>query len=195
MAQPAEVYWNKPHLVGKNGLIAVEIRRLRNLSQHGIGWLEKYLFSLTLRLLVETGFPDSYSIWLTCNIGQLQSHVTIRASWQVENMRVTVLIGLFALVVFAWGQSHAPSPPPGDWEHTMWIDGTLTAIESVEVGMSRKDLDKLFTPEGGLHAISQGEVYLYKECPYIKVDVQFTKDGKISRISRPYLAHPTTAKD
>ena len=73
----------------------------------------------------------------------------------------------------------------------MSIDGTLTAIESIEVGMSRFDLDKLFRPEAGLHPATEGAVYIYKECPYIKVNVQFTKDGKISGISRPFLERPT----
>ena len=110
-------------------------------------------------------------------------------------MRAATLIGLLAFVTVAFGQNHASSPPSDDWEHTLWIDGTLTAIESVEVGMSHKELDKLFRPEGGIHRRADGDVYIYKECPYIKVSVQLTKDGKISQISRPYLERPTRATD
>jgi hypothetical protein len=110
-------------------------------------------------------------------------------------MREAMLIGLLAFVSILLGQNQAPSPPKGDWEHTLWIDGTLTAIESIEVGKSHKELDSLFEPEGGIHARAEGYVYIYKQCPYIKVNVQFTNDGKISRISRPYLERPTRARD
>jgi hypothetical protein len=109
-------------------------------------------------------------------------------------MRAAILIGLLVFVTIALGQNQAPSPPKGDWEHTLWIDGTLAAIESIQVGMSRKESDRLFAPEAGFHG-GQGEVYIYKQCPYIKVNVQFTNDGKISRISRPYLERPTQAWD
>ena len=60
--------------------------------------------------------------------------------------------------------------------------------------MSSKELKKLFTVEGGIHK-TEDYVYIYKKCPYIKVNVQLTKDGKISRISRPYLERPTGAVD
>ena len=110
-------------------------------------------------------------------------------------MRAATMIGLLAFVTATLGQNHAASPPSsGDWEHTLWIDGTLTAIESIEVGMSSKELEKLFTLEGGIHQ-TEDYVYIYKECPYIKVNVQLTNDGKNSRISRPYLERPTRAVD
>ena len=110
------------------------------------------------------------------------------------SMRAATMIGLLAFVTATLGQNHTPSPPSDDWEHTLWIDGTLTAIESIEVGMSSKELEKLFTVEGGIHQ-TEDYVYIYKECPYIKVNVQLTHDGKISRISRPYLERPTGAVD
>ena len=109
-------------------------------------------------------------------------------------MRSAMLIGLLAFVTIALGQNQAPSLPKGDWEHTLWIDGTLAAIQSIQVGMSHKELDRLFAPEYGFHG-GHDEVYIYKQCPYIKVNVQFTNDGKISRISRPYLERPTQAWD
>lgn len=110
-------------------------------------------------------------------------------------MRSALLVALLAVVTIASAQHTAPNPPAGDWQHLMWVDGTLTAIESIEVGMSRQDLEKLFTQEGGLHAITDGEVYIYKQCPYIKVSVQFASSGKIAKISRPYLERPTRAVD
>ena len=64
-------------------------------------------------------------------------------------MRKAILVGLLAFVTLLYGQK---SLPTSDWEHMLWIDGTLTAIKSVQVGMSQKELDRLFAPEGGLHS-------------------------------------------
>jgi hypothetical protein len=81
---------------------------------------------------------------------------------------------------------------PQDSDHTEWIAGVLKATQSIKVGMTRADLLKVFTTEGGLSWSSQRT----RQCPYIKVDVKFAaatnseelpKD-KIVDISRPYLA-------
>lgn len=82
-----------------------------------------------------------------------------------------------------------------DAEHTQWIAGALNAIQSIKVGMTRADLMKQFTVEGGLSTTSQ-RTYVYQHCPYIKVDVKFAASSreqertsdKIIEISRPYLA-------
>lgn len=82
-----------------------------------------------------------------------------------------------------------------DPEHTRWIAGALKAIQTIKVGMTRADLMKLFTVEGGLSTTSQ-RTYVYQQCPYIKVDVKFAassreeehQSDRIVEISRPYLA-------
>ena len=80
-------------------------------------------------------------------------------------------------------------------QHTQWIAGALKAMQTVKVGMSRSDVMKVFTTEGGLSTTSQ-RTYVYQQCPYIKVDVKFAASSreeespsdKIIEISRPYLA-------
>jgi hypothetical protein len=80
-------------------------------------------------------------------------------------------------------------------EQTKWIEGVLRSIEAVKVGMTRSELLKVFTGEGGLSTTSQ-RTYVYRQCPYIKVDVKFASDSpaqelptdRIVEISRPYLA-------
>ena len=60
--------------------------------------------------------------------------------------------------------------------------------------MTRADLMKVFTTEGGL-SIASHRTYVYRQCPYIKVDVKFTAPSlgeelptdKIVEVSRPYL--------
>lgn len=86
-----------------------------------------------------------------------------------------------------------------DREHTAWIAFTLRSIQAIKAGMTRSDLMKVFTTEGGLSTSSE-RTYVYRQCPYIKVDVKFSNSShgeelptdKIVEISRPYLAWSVT---
>jgi len=93
------------------------------------------------------------------------------------------------------------SVPVGDdyaQERTKWIAKVLRQITKFEPGMKRQDLLKVFTTEGGLSTRFQ-RTYVYAECPYIKVNVQFKAasdegnvvaeepDDIIESISQPYL--------
>lgn len=77
--------------------------------------------------------------------------------------------------------------------HSEWVAQTLAAIQTIKVGMTRKDLLKLFTVEGGI-STRNSRTFVFRECSYIKVDVGFEPMGatedqyKIIRISKPYLA-------
>jgi hypothetical protein len=67
----------------------------------------------------------------------------------------------------------------------------LLWTETIKPGMTRSDLLKVFTSEGGISFRTQ-QTYVLKQCPLIKVDVQFAKSGKeaddkITAISRPYI--------
>jgi hypothetical protein len=87
-----------------------------------------------------------------------------------------------------------------DWEPTKWVDSVMRAISTIKPGMTRGHLLRVFREEGGISNRRQ-QVYVYKQCPYIKVDVEFTPVGdeadelskapadKIIRISRPYLQY------
>jgi hypothetical protein len=110
-----------------------------------------------------------------------------------------------ALLALAYGaaERHARStaPPP---DHTRWVEQSLTEIQKVKVGMTRADLKKVFAGEGGLSTGTR-RTYGFRDCPYIKVDVEFDPVGRperdaegrvtleesdadvITKISRPYL--------
>jgi hypothetical protein len=74
-------------------------------------------------------------------------------------------------------------------------------METIKVGMTRADLLKVFREEGGVSTRTQRQ-YAYRECPYIKVAVEFEREGnteapfpekgedKIVKISRPFLEWP-----
>jgi hypothetical protein len=89
-------------------------------------------------------------------------------------------------------------------DQTQWVTDSLKEMQKVKVGMTRADLLKVFTTEGGL-STGLNRTYVYQGCPFIKVDVEFKpvgrpardKDGRVTlveasgdvikKISKPYL--------
>ena len=87
-----------------------------------------------------------------------------------------------------------------DQEHTQWIDQVMRSIATIKPGMTRKELLRVLTTEGGLSTRKQ-QRYVYRHCPYIKVAVEFSPldDGqepspedKIVKISQPFLEYSIT---
>jgi len=81
--------------------------------------------------------------------------------------------------------------------HTEWIAQSLKEMSTIKTGMTRADLLKVFREEGGLSTRTQRQ-YVYRECNYIKVAVEFEPvettaafpenvNDKIVKISKPFL--------
>jgi hypothetical protein len=91
-----------------------------------------------------------------------------------------------------------PEGPAYAQQRTDWIAKVLSRIDSIHAGMTRKDLNRVLTTEGGLSTRLQ-RTYVFVDCPYIKVEVRFkaaagTTDligespgDVIESISKPYL--------
>lgn len=87
---------------------------------------------------------------------------------------------------------------------TEWVAESLKEMQTIKVGMTRADLLKVFTTEGGL-STRLTRTYVYRGCPFIKIDVEFDPVGRpardregrvtlveadgdvIKKISKPYL--------
>ena len=84
-----------------------------------------------------------------------------------------------------------------------WVAASLKRMLTIEPGMSRDQLMRVFTTEGGLFT-AMGRTFASRDCPFFKVDVKFRRaldsepnsNGKwlqefdsdvIASISRPYL--------
>ncbi len=90
-------------------------------------------------------------------------------------------------------------------EHVDWVAQVLTRMDGIKPGMTRTDLLKVFTTEGGLSTGLQ-RTFVSRDCPYFKVDVTFRAVGRPDRdregrvtlaedgrdeivsVSKPYLA-------
>lgn len=76
------------------------------------------------------------------------------------------------------------------------IANALEECQSIKPGATRAELSKIFQTEGGLSTTTH-RTYVYRDCPYIKVDVDFTPSSPqqavekptdtVSKISKPYL--------
>ena len=111
-------------------------------------------------------------------------------------MSVAATVG--ALACFLSLSASTAQDDKGAPKRIEWVGKSLREMQAVKVGMTRADLLKVFTEEGGLSTRSQ-QTYVYRECPYFKVDVRFepvggvhapdfvSPDDKIVTISRPYL--------
>lgn len=84
-----------------------------------------------------------------------------------------------------------PGEPVIDWGHAQWLGNVLAWIDTIKPGMTRSDLLRVFSTEGGFSTRTH-RTYVLKQCPTIKVDVAFSVSGneaedKITQISKPYL--------
>ncbi|WP_395748471.1 hypothetical protein [Prosthecobacter sp.] len=86
-----------------------------------------------------------------------------------------------------------------DQKLTKQVADIYVECQKIAPGVTRRELLKVFTTEGGLSTATQ-RTFIHRQCPIIKVDVEFKlsdpKQGElderptdtISKISRPYLA-------
>ena len=120
---------------------------------------------------------------------------------------VSLLLAAFISTGVAPGQS--PAKPPGvDPGLTRSMDQVLKDVSSIQMGMTRAELLHVFTTEGGL-STRDGQQYVYRRCPYIKIIVRFRRPADadpdwndapdqdwtgdiIESVSKPFLEDPVT---
>jgi hypothetical protein len=110
----------------------------------------------------------------------------------------TPITFLAALLIGCWFATPSFAGRSVDENLTKQISAVLTECRKIMPGMTRANVLKVFTTEGGL-STARHRTYVYRACPYIKVDVDFTpSDPKqngteeqptdiITTISKPYL--------
>ncbi len=107
--------------------------------------------------------------------------------------QIASLICIYILCAGTFAQTAESTQSQVD-QHTAWIADALRAIQAIKVGMTRADLAKTFTTEGGISTAAR-RTYVFRQCRFIKVDVKFEAatlaeehpTDKIVEISRPYL--------
>ena len=107
---------------------------------------------------------------------------------------------VIAFTTFIWSAAQSQDPEG----HSEWIAKGLKEMQAIKVGMTRAELLKVFKEEGG-SSTRAWRRYVYRESPYIKVDVEFEPveepedklthhpHDKIVKISKPFLEWSITA--
>ena len=101
-------------------------------------------------------------------------------------LATTFVLGLFSMQSFA--------DRSVDTNLTKQISDILKECGSIKPGMTRADLLKVFTTEGGLSTQTRRR-FAHSRCPYIKVNVEFARTESkqeqptdtITKISKPFL--------
>ena len=108
---------------------------------------------------------------------------------------VAAAIPLVAMLVMRPAIGASETPTDANRQHSAWVLDSLVKMETIKPGMTRAELLKVFEREGGISSASEAH-YVFRDCPYFRVDVVFTltKPGlvespsdKIKTISRPYI--------
>lgn len=86
---------------------------------------------------------------------------------------VSLLLAVFVWIGVAAGQSPVKSLVT-DPALTRSIDQVLKDVSIIQSGMTRAELLRVFTTEGGLSTRDE-QRYVYRRCPYIKVMVSFRR--------------------
>jgi hypothetical protein len=115
---------------------------------------------------------------------------------------VLPMLLLKAAVCDAQQKTQQQMPPPS---HVSWVADVLKKMQTIKPGMTRADLLRVFTTEGGL-STGIRRTFVSRDCPYFKVDVEFRAVGRpdrdaqgrvtlredardiVTTVSRPYLA-------
>ncbi len=120
---------------------------------------------------------------------------------------VSLLLAVFVWIGVAAGQSPV-KPLVTDPALTRSIDQVLKDVSIIQSGMTRAELLRVFTTEGGLSTRDE-QRYVYRRCPYIKVMVSFRRPADadddwggapeeertgdiIQSISKPFLEYSIT---
>ncbi len=116
-------------------------------------------------------------------------------------------VALVCVAVLSSWNILAQAPVTG--EECKPIAQALEATKKLKPGMLRAELEKEFEEDGGISffekdseaSFRQKGRYVYRKCPYIKIDVELIFEGtteapapsqkdRIRSISRPYLEYP-----
>src|SRR4051812_13231533 len=108
-------------------------------------------------------------------------------------MKIGILLTVLLLATGA--QSFIETQDADEKAHQQWLDARYKEATSIRSGMTRADLLKLFSLNGGFQTTTQH--YTLKSCHLIKIDVSFDKydfsnrqrddSVRIVEISKPYL--------
>ena len=95
----------------------------------------------------------------------------------------------------------ASAQDPAQCDSCALVEEALKTVQGLTPGTPRSKVELDFRADGGLQQIPGPTRYLFKKCPLIKIEVEFThfegqQDGmpsdQVVKVSRPYLEYPAS---
>ena|ERR1051326_855618 len=106
------------------------------------------------------------------------------------------IIFLAGLLTIVGAQNFLRAQNDENKAHQQWLEERYKEAASIKPGMTRADLRRLFSEDGGFHSTSEWP-YVLKSCSLIKISVKFDKydfsnrrlddQVRIVEVSKPYL--------
>ena len=99
------------------------------------------------------------------------------------NRRLAMIVMFMSIAIVGSGSARAArqtSQRASRQDHINWVSDVLKRMQTIKVGMTRADLLKVFTTEGGISGRLR-RTFVSQDCPYFKVDVEFSAAGQPGR--------------
>jgi len=131
----------------------------------------------------------------------------------LEKLEVPANVNITTAIALAYREEHAKefkkidafierhkSKQQTTAKHSQWLADVFANTQSITPGMARADLAKQFDADGG--TLRDQSQYALRECPYIKIIVNFQlpsaaagkedwSQDRITTISKPFLEVPS----
>ena len=115
--------------------------------------------------------------------------------------RIFVLL-LVSIIVVGGSASFRPaqsaSSDPCKQDHAAWLTHVLEKMETIKPGMTRADLLKVFTAEGGLPPKGLQRLrrtFVSRDCPYFKIAVEFEPVARLDPRNTVFLTSIEDSRD
>ena len=96
--------------------------------------------------------------------------------------RVKSLLALFVLLNFP--STAQLQPQASDCRSCSVVERALRDFQGVKVGMARRDIERFFAVAGGMTFRTHTR-YVYRDCEYLKIEVDFKTDPKTENAFSP----------
>src|SRR5882672_4139550 len=97
-----------------------------------------------------------------------------------RRLMLLVLLGTITGSLASLHARRAQGQDQSSQSHLTWVADALIRMHTIKPGMTRSDLLKVFTTEGGLSTGLQ-RTFVSRDCLYFKVDVEFEAVGRPNR--------------
>ena len=118
----------------------------------------------------------------------------------MRNLIFLFVVAFLTCFLVAWSRGGQFQAKDGESSLCALADQALHDLQQAKVGAKREDLEKYFTPAGGVVFRNHTD-YVYRKCDYLKIEVDFKADPAVERefspndvitsVSRLFVAYPS----